>query len=202
MTTDPVGLLPFDCMSVPDRRVRSQRWCPVVSQWPADEELERAGEPLELVGPMGAELEARTADEVDDRPGDHHLVGPRQRRDPAAMCTAMPPMSVAAHLDLADVHARPGPAARAPSTPSQMAAAHWTARLGPSKVASTPSPVVFTCSPRWRSQRSVDQGLVPVEQLPPGGVAEAGRVGGGVDEVGEEHGGELAGRPAPARAAR
>ena len=63
------------------------------------------------------------------------------------MCTAIPPMSSPADLDLAGVQADTNVEMEVEAA-SRMAHAQRMARAGPSNVARKPSPVVFTSRPR------------------------------------------------------
>ena len=107
----------------------------------------------------------------------------------AAMWTAIPPMSsprrthspVCSPLRMS----RPICGMRSAS-----AVAHRTARVGPSNVASTPSPVSLTNRP-WKeaiSARVISSWRC--QQLAPTLIAEFGGASGGIDDVGEQHRGQ------------
>ena len=107
----------------------------------------------------------------------------------AAMWTAIPPMSSPRRTH------SPVCSPLRMSTPicgmrSASAVAHRTARVGPSKVASTPSPVSLTNRP-WNeaiSARVISSWRC--KQLAPALIAELGGASGGIDDVGEQHGGQ------------
>ena len=60
------------------------------------------------------------------------------------------------------------------------------AAAGPSKVASTPSPVIFTMRPPGLVDGAAADAVVVIEQRRPATVAFGGGPGGGVDDVGEQ----------------
>ena len=113
-------------------------------------EVPLAGYALEHLGATVVEPEIRSDHEVLHGVGDQHLARTRQRPTRAPMCTPMPGDVVTAPLDLTRVQS---------GTDFD---AQWTYRVadsergpnsspGPSKVASSPSPVRFTTTPRCAS---------------------------------------------------
>ena len=148
-----------------------------------------AVEPLERVRPTILECKPRRPRERSGQIGDENLVGAGSRHDPRRLVNGHPPDVLAHDLDLADVHAGPDLQARSVRNASNRRGAPQ--RLpGLSKVASNPSPVVFDLSPAVALELSSRSEEVIGEQGSPAGIAELGRLGRRIHEIGEEQRGE------------
>ena len=152
------------------------------------------GHALQGVPPPVGEGDARAHHQVAHGPGDEDLTRPGHARvTRAAMCTARPPMS--SPRTSTSPACRPARSSRpAPGAASTMAAAQRTAWVGAAKRASTPSPVVLTRAPSWRSSSRrtfmSNSSRTPRHWLSPSGGGPRRRV----HDVGEEDDGQQAGR--------
>ena len=154
------------------------------------EDPPRSGNALEVVFAAVYQPVAGADAEVADGAADEHFIRPGERADPCADV----------HGEAADIvlgkqfaFARMQPRA---DLQAQLAhavtdrGALLIARLGPSNVASAPSPRDFTKRPRCRSTSVADHVIVPFEQRPPGAVAHRRGALGRSDDVREQHGRE------------
>ena len=108
---------------------------------------QRAGKSLEFVFTVLGELQTRTGDEIGDGASHQYLAWPGERHDASPKVHCDPAHVVTAELDLARVYSGANLNTERRGA-SRIAHAHSTPRAGPSKVASTPSPVGFTLRPR------------------------------------------------------
>ena len=123
-------------------------------------------------------------------PGGEDLTGPAAAITRAAMCTAMPPTSPSRPPR----HVQPHPELDADAAQLvSRAAAQRIPRPGPSKVASSPSPVVLTSRPPNSSTSRRASSSWVFSSSASAGPQPAGALGGG-DDVGEQHRGQHPGR--------
>src|SRR5438067_11934507 len=148
---------------------------------------------LQLVDAAVLEPEPGAGDEILDRPRDQHLAGTGAAGEPRADVDGKAGDLAVGHLALAGVDSRPHLEAEAAQVLADRAGAlDRAARTVEGGEDAVPGGVDLFAP--VLAQPPPDHGVVPLEQLPPGAVAERRCPLGRADEVGEENRREYARR--------
>ena len=166
-----------------------------VAPEPLRSALERVEAPLvrhapQDVGAAVGEAQPRADDQVLDRARGQDLAGAGLVHHPRRRCGRRSPRRRRRAARTRRCAARCAPPAPATATDSTISAAQRTARAGPSNVARKPSPLVLISRPRQWSERGADDPVVVLQPGAPAAVADPRELRGGVDDVGEQHGGQ------------